>query len=146
MPVIVSTNSNLRIITKVQLLNAHNGEVLWSDVFYKNADTLGVGVNGKITGDSRLNALMAYYDTISIKVLNDIKNSKETRAIMVKSEDDKELKPLKLIKRSGVKVDIPISKKVKSNLNPIDENAKKVEPKTSKVKNVQDNIVSSRGR
>ena len=139
LPVITPIDSNVRIVTKVKLLNPHTNEILWNDVYYKNTDTLGVGVNGYSNNDSRLNAIMAYYDNLSVKILTDIKNNKEAKAVMVSpQEEKKELKPLSLIKRSGVNVTIPISTKVKSNMNPIDIN--KGQKNTSKIDTIKDNV------
>ena len=138
LPVITPVDSNLRIVTKIQLINPQTNEILWNDMYYKNTDTLGIGVNGYSNSDSKLNAIMAYYDNLSVKILTDIKNSKETKAVMIPTDEEKkELKPMKLIKRSGVNVTIPISK-TKTNLNPIDVN--KGQKNTSKINTIKDNV------
>jgi len=83
LPVITTPESNLRIITTVTLYNTQTDEILWNNVFYKNINCIGNGINNYKTNDSKIGAVNTYYDKLSKKIIEEIKDSKETHAIMV---------------------------------------------------------------
>ena len=80
LPVLVPFEPNMRLMTTVTMYNAKNNEVIWSDVYYKKIALKNNGVE--------LSDLNKYYDELIPKVFDNIKDSKETHAIMVHSPSD----------------------------------------------------------
>jgi hypothetical protein len=94
----------MRLVTTVTLINAKNDEVIWSDVYYKDINLIGEGINSYNTNGAKLSAINNYYDELIPKIFNNIKDTKETHAIMVTgknlTEPVKEEKPVAKQKRT----------------------------------------------
>ena len=82
LPVLTQSGSSSRVVTTVTLYNAKTDEVLWSDVYYKNIDSVSSGN----TNGEKLAYLNRYYDELIPRIFENIRDSKETHAIMVKDK------------------------------------------------------------
>lgn len=80
LPVLIPFEPNMRLITTVTMYNIKDDEVIWTDVYFKK---LAVENNSVNLGD-----INNYYDQLIPKVFDNIKDSKETHAIMVNSSSD----------------------------------------------------------
>ena len=83
LPVITPPESNIKIITNISLINTQTNETLWNNVFYKNINCIGNGINNYNTDASKLNAINNYYNTLAIKIVDEIKTNKNLKSIMV---------------------------------------------------------------
>ena len=84
LPVITHPESNIRLVTTVTMYNAQSDSVIWSDVYYKQINKMGmIGDDESIT--AKISAINDYYDELIPKVLDNIEGSKETHAIMLTS-------------------------------------------------------------
>lgn len=80
LPVLVSFEPNMKLTTTVTMYNAKTNEILWSDVYYKRIALKGGGVD--------ISDVDSYYDELIPKVFENMRDSKETHAIMVHSPAD----------------------------------------------------------
>ena len=83
LPVITPPESNIKIITNISLINTQTNETLWNNVFYKNINCIGNGINNYNSDTSKLNAINNYYNTLAIKIVEEIKANKNLKSIMV---------------------------------------------------------------
>lgn len=83
LPVITPPESNIKIITNISLINTQTNETLWNNVFYKNINCIGNGINNYNSDASKLNAINNYYNTLAIKIIDEIKANKNLKSIMV---------------------------------------------------------------
>ncbi|MCR5265879.1 MAG: hypothetical protein K6E29_04725 [Cyanobacteria bacterium RUI128] len=80
LPVLIPFEPNMKLTTTVTMYNAKNNEIIWSDVYYKR---IGMKDNGVDISD-----IDSYYDELIPKVFENMRDSKETHAIMVNSPAD----------------------------------------------------------
>ncbi|MCD8378147.1 MAG: hypothetical protein LUB59_05085, partial [Candidatus Gastranaerophilales bacterium] len=103
MPVLTPPEANIRIVTTVTMLNTASDDVIWCNVFYKNINCIGNGINNYNTTETKLSAINMYYDELTSKIIEELSYTKETSAIMLTSkvpvEKDK-AKPVAVIKPS----------------------------------------------
>ncbi len=83
LPVITPLESNIKIITNVSLINTQTNETLWNNVFYKNINCIGNGINNYNSETSKLNAINNYYNTLATTIVDEIKANKDLKSIMV---------------------------------------------------------------
>lgn len=88
LPVLIQPESNMKLITTVTLYNGKDDEVVWSDTYYKKLNLTGEGINNYNTDSARLTAIYAYYNELIPKIFENMKDSKQTHAIMVRSGSD----------------------------------------------------------
>ena len=80
LPVLIPFEPSMKLSTTVTMYNIKDDEVIWSDVYYKKLAVRNNGVS--------LEDINNYYDELIPKVFNNIKDSKETHAIMVNAPSD----------------------------------------------------------
>lgn len=80
LPVLTQSDTAIKITTIVTLYDTKKDEIVYTDVFYKKM-SLAEGAN-----NTRLSNLNNYYDGLISNVFNNIKENKETHAIMVSNK------------------------------------------------------------
>ena len=75
LPVLIPFEPSMKLSTTLTMYNIKDDEVIWSDVYYKKLAVRNNGVS--------LEDINKYYDELIPKVFNNIRDSKETHAIMV---------------------------------------------------------------
>lgn len=142
LPVVTPLESNIRLVTTVTLLNTQNDNIIWSNVFYKNINCIGNGINNYNSNETKLSAITKYYDDLSIRIIEEIRECKDTSAIMVntKSNQKQEVKPKKtpvIHPVSQVKPDF----KVRENIPQPVKHENKIKKFTETVKTKYDNAI-----
>ena len=84
LPVITQSEANVKLVTTVTMYDAKEDEIMWNDVYYKKMNLIGEG--NYESNKSKLAYINEYYDDLIPKVLMNIRDSKETHAIMLTSE------------------------------------------------------------
>lgn len=117
LPVITNPEPNVRVVTRVTMYNVKDDEVLYSDVFYKNLNFTGTDINVYDMGTPKLTAVNSYYEELIPKMFENVKDSKQTHAILLSSTSGvqknivvtDELLPKKSAKKSEEKEVKPVS-------------------------------------
>ena len=95
LPVIIQQESDLLLITSVTFLDTRSDDILWHNIFYKNINCIDNRINHYNTTNLKLNAVDIYYDKLAQNIINDLKETKETHAIMINNKRKTDTNPTK---------------------------------------------------
>lgn len=133
LPVITPMESNIRVVTTVTLLNTQTDDIIWSNVFYKNINCIGNGINNYNTNESKLGAITGYYDELAQKVISEMKEERDTRAIMINT------KPVYQESQKTIPVKVKPVTNIKPNLE-VKENIPQPVQKENKIKKIKNAV------
>lgn len=80
---LISDNTTLRLITKVNLTNVSDNKILWSNVYYKN-------INFEILNNKNFSPITNYYEKLSQTILDEIKTLSNIRPVDYKQQETTE--------------------------------------------------------
>lgn len=80
---LVSDNTTLRLITKVNLTNISDNKLLWSNVYYKN-------INFETLNNKNITPITNYYEKLSQTIIEEIKTQSGIRPVDYKQQESPE--------------------------------------------------------
>lgn len=147
LPVIISQEPNIKIITKVSLINTQTNETIWNNIFYKNINYTNNNINNN-SNYTKINAINNYYNTLTPQIINEINANKGIKSIMVitKPNNNTKIYSLKPVSSNNVEpkkiqetktIDTKNLNTVKPNLNMHET----IKPKKDNIFNVLKNNI-----
>lgn len=108
---LISDNTSLRLITKVNLINISDNKTLWSNVYCKN-------INFETLNNKNFTPITNYYEKLSQTVIDEIKTQSNIRSVDYKQQADLEVKEPELPKVEIHHVSPKPEQPTKTNIKP----------------------------